>query len=82
MNVMLTRAQYLLIVIGDSRTLCKDHNWSQFINYCRENNGLHQSSHHFSSNKKSWEQRRINQNGFVNNKNFRARKVDVYQFDD
>lgn len=48
MNVMATRAQYLLVIIGDPHTLNKDPNWSAFIKYCYENGNLIQSDSHFT----------------------------------
>ncbi|XP_077947389.1 putative helicase mov-10-B.2 [Gasterosteus aculeatus] len=36
-NVAMTRAQALLIVVGDPRVLKTDHNWNTFIHYCATN---------------------------------------------
>ncbi|PFX17669.1 putative helicase MOV-10 [Stylophora pistillata] len=36
-NVAVTRAQALLIVIGNPDMLCLDKNWKTFVNYCRAN---------------------------------------------
>jgi len=38
LNVALTRAQTLLIVIGNAETLSIDPNWREFIYYCKANN--------------------------------------------
>ncbi|XP_024941215.1 putative helicase MOV-10 [Cephus cinctus] len=38
-NVALTRAQALLIVVGNPYLLGKDDNWQSFIGYCRDNGG-------------------------------------------
>lgn len=38
LNVVLTRAKCLLIIIGDTKTLATDKNWAHVINYC-ENYG-------------------------------------------
>lgn len=40
LNVALTRAQSLLIIIGNSQTLQKSKIWNKFIEYCHSNNGL------------------------------------------
>jgi helicase MOV-10 len=40
LNVCLTRAQSLLIMIGNAETLQKCQIWSKFITYCNENNGV------------------------------------------
>ena len=37
MNVALTRAQHGLIVVGNSRTLCKDKNWGEIVEYFIDN---------------------------------------------
>nr|XP_058973489.1 putative helicase MOV-10 [Pocillopora verrucosa] len=36
-NVAITRAQALLILIGNPDMLCLDENWKTFVDYCREN---------------------------------------------
>lgn len=40
LNVALTRAKALLIIIGNASTLQKCSIWNQFITYCRENRGI------------------------------------------
>lgn len=40
MNVALTRAQGLLIVIGNPDTLCIDKNWGYFVRYCSDNGAI------------------------------------------
>jgi len=40
LNVALTRAKALLIVIGNASTLQKCSLWNKFITYCFENNGI------------------------------------------
>ncbi|XP_055319847.1 putative helicase mov-10-B.1 isoform X2 [Sitodiplosis mosellana] len=40
LNVLMTRAKCLLIVIGDADTLAKDEDWLYLINFCRTNNSL------------------------------------------
>ncbi|CAO1360493.1 unnamed protein product [Diamesa serratosioi] len=40
LNVMLTRAKSLLIIVGNPETLQKDKLWKQFINFCSQNNAL------------------------------------------
>lgn len=35
-NVALTRAQSLLIVLGDPHLLCQDETWQSFIRFCVE----------------------------------------------
>lgn len=47
MNVMLTRAINLLIVVGDPFTLRKDERWATFIDFCYNNGGFIQSSRTF-----------------------------------
>ncbi len=37
LNVAVTRAKFLMIVIGNPETLQKDRNWYQFVKYCHEN---------------------------------------------
>jgi helicase MOV-10 len=37
LNVAVTRAKYLMIVIGNPETLQKDRNWYQFVKYCYDN---------------------------------------------
>ncbi|XP_055536928.1 putative helicase MOV-10 [Wyeomyia smithii] len=41
LNVALTRAKALLIVIGNPETLQQDGNWYEFIRYCYQNNAIH-----------------------------------------
>lgn len=38
MNVVLTRAKCLLIIVGNPETLQKDQNWNSFIHFCKDNN--------------------------------------------
>lgn len=45
---MITRAQYLLIIVGDPHTLTANPNWYEFIKYCYENGSLIQSDNHFT----------------------------------
>lgn len=40
LNVLMTRAKCLLIIIGDADTLAKDEDWLYLINFCRANNSL------------------------------------------
>lgn len=40
MNVILTRAKCLLIVIGDHNTLIKDPNWQELVYYCSEKRAI------------------------------------------
>ncbi len=47
LNVMLTRAQYLLIVVGDPHTLNNSPHWHEFIKYCCSNGSLIQSDKSF-----------------------------------
>ena len=37
MNVVLTRAKCLLIIVGNPETLQKDKNWNSFIHFCNDN---------------------------------------------
>ncbi|CAO1431408.1 unnamed protein product [Diamesa hyperborea] len=37
MNVVLTRAKCLLIIVGNPETLQKDQNWNSFIHFCKDN---------------------------------------------
>ncbi|XP_055301201.1 putative helicase mov-10-B.1 isoform X2 [Sitodiplosis mosellana] len=46
-NVMLTRAQSLLIIVGDPHLLYKDPNWSVFIRFCMKNRCLIQGQRNF-----------------------------------
>lgn len=43
MNVVITRAKCLLIIVGDPHTLKLDDNWAALIKYCLDNNSLIQS---------------------------------------
>lgn len=47
MNVILTRAKSLLIIVGDPHTLSKDPNWATLIEYCIENRALIQGDKPF-----------------------------------
>lgn len=40
LNVMITRAKYLLIIIGNPKTLEMDPLWKELIDYCRSNNAM------------------------------------------
>ena len=40
LNVALTRAKALLIVIGNYETLSKDKMWSKFLDYCQKHNAI------------------------------------------
>lgn len=40
LNVLLTRAKCLLIIIGDAKTLSMDKYWAHVIKYCKENNAF------------------------------------------
>lgn len=44
MNVAITRAKCLLIIIGDEHTLKLDNNWAALIEYCLDNNSLIRTS--------------------------------------
>lgn len=37
MNVVLTRAKCLLIIVGNPETLQVDQNWNSFIQFCQDN---------------------------------------------
>uniref|UniRef100_A0A8D8BLQ8 Helicase MOV-10 n=1 Tax=Culex pipiens TaxID=7175 RepID=A0A8D8BLQ8_CULPI len=50
LNVSLTRAQALMIVVGDLETLRNNRHWAKFIGYCRQNNALLQSVMDFAEN--------------------------------
>ncbi|KAM7082413.1 LOW QUALITY PROTEIN: helicase MOV-10 [Ciconia maguari] len=39
LNVAITRAKALLIVVGNPAVLSKDHHWQRFLRYCREEGG-------------------------------------------
>ncbi|KAK2550951.1 putative helicase mov-10-B.1 [Acropora cervicornis] len=38
-NVAITRAQALLIVVGNPHVLCKDQHWNRFIKFCKDSKG-------------------------------------------
>jgi helicase MOV-10 len=40
MNVAMTRAKALLIIVGSGRVLSKNNNWKRFIDYCIEKGGF------------------------------------------
>lgn len=40
MNVVITRAKSLLIVVGDYKTLMSDENWLRFVQYCAQNDAI------------------------------------------
>lgn len=40
MNVMITRAKSLLLMITDHDTLCKDKNWQHFYEYCAKHEAV------------------------------------------
>lgn len=44
---MITRAQYLLIIVGDPHTLNTSPHWHELIQYCYTNGGLIQSDFNF-----------------------------------
>jgi len=52
-NVAITRAQALLIVIGNPRILEHDKNWSAFVQHCVENGGYRGEPYTFGGNKDS-----------------------------
>ncbi|XP_005510438.2 helicase MOV-10 [Columba livia] len=39
LNVAITRAKALLIVVGNPAVLSKDHHWQRFLRYCKEEGG-------------------------------------------
>ncbi|NXH37223.1 SDE3 helicase, partial [Myiagra hebetior] len=39
LNVAITRAKALLIVVGNPAVLSKDHHWHRFLSYCKEEGG-------------------------------------------
>lgn len=47
MNVVITRAMGLLIIIGDPHTLKLDDNWKKLIKYCLDNKSLIQGDKKF-----------------------------------
>ncbi|XP_031626698.1 putative helicase mov-10-B.2 isoform X2 [Contarinia nasturtii] len=47
LNVVITRAKCLLIIIGDPHTLSSDKNWRRLIEYCIENDALIQGDKPF-----------------------------------
>lgn len=40
MNVIITRAKCLLIIVGNPLTLASNSNWEKLIKYCDDNNAL------------------------------------------
>lgn len=40
LNVLMTRAKCLLIIIGDADTLAKDEHWCYVIEHCKRNNAM------------------------------------------
>lgn len=48
LNVVITRAKCLIVIIGDPHTLKLDKNWSRVMQYCMENNSFLQSNKKFS----------------------------------
>lgn len=48
LNVVITRAKCLLVIIGDPFTLEKDANWLRVIKHCHENNSFIQSDKIYS----------------------------------
>lgn len=47
-NVICTRAESLLIIVGDPHTLCADKNWRALIEYCIQNDAFIQGDKPFS----------------------------------
>lgn len=39
-NTAITRAQSLLVIIGNGDVLCRDQNWCQLLKYIHENGGV------------------------------------------
>lgn len=48
LNVVITRAKSLLVIIGDPFTLGLSKDWRHLMQYCHENNSFVQSKTHFS----------------------------------
>lgn len=40
LNVIITRAKCLLIIVGDSHALSRDPNWAELVKYCEKNKAL------------------------------------------
>lgn len=40
MNVIITRAKALLIIVGDYKTLLSDENWNELVNHCCKNGAI------------------------------------------
>lgn len=41
MNVAITRAKALVIVVGNAVTLSNTHHWKSFIDFCKENKNFY-----------------------------------------
>lgn len=50
LNVVITRAKCLVVIIGDPHTLKLDENWLRMMEYCMANDSFLQSDKKFSFN--------------------------------